>query len=69
VLGGLAAAAAGLVGAMVIKMGQPLRREGAPALIMAALAFLAIGILRYPLRYVLLVLVPISILLAAWVRR
>jgi chromate transporter len=69
VLGGLAAAAAGLLGAMVIKMGQPLLRAGAPALIVAALAFVAIGIMRYPLPYVLLVLVPVSIGLAAWVRR
>jgi chromate transporter len=69
VLGGLAAAAAGLIGAMVIKMSQPLLREGAPALMVAAFAFVAIGIMRYPLPYVLIVLAPVSIALAAWMRR
>ena len=69
VLGGLAAAAAGLIGAMVIKMGQPLLRERAPALAIAALAFVGVGIMRYPLPAVLIVLAPISIGLAAWMRR
>src|SRR5215468_10425027 len=69
VLGGLAAAAAGLIGAMVIKMGQPLLREGAPTLLIAALAFVGVGVMRYPLPVVLIVLAPISILFAAWMRR
>jgi len=31
--------------------------------------FVAVGILRWPLRYLLLVLAPVSIALAAWVLR
>jgi chromate transporter len=69
VLGGVAAAAAGLIVAIVIKMAQPLLRAGAPALGVAAAGFVAVGILRWPLPYVLLVLGPVSIALAAWVRR
>lgn len=69
VLGGVAAAAAGLIVAVVIKMAQPLLRAGTPALAIAAAGFIAIGILRWPLPYVLLVLAPISIAVAAWVRR
>ncbi len=69
VLAGLAAAAAGLIGAMVIKMGQPLLREGLLPLAVAALAFLAIGVMRFSLPLTLIVLAPLSIVLAAWVRR
>jgi chromate transporter len=69
VLAGLAAAAAGLIGAMVIKMSAPLLREGAPALAVAAIGFLAVGFLRYPLPLVLIVLAPLSIALAWWLRR
>src|SRR5262245_4901165 len=69
VLGGVAAAAAGLIAAIVIKMGQPLLRQGVPGLIVAAAAFAAVGVMRWPLPYVLLALAPISIALAWWVRR
>jgi chromate transporter len=69
VLGGVAAAAAGLIGAIVIKMAQPLLREGAPALAVTAAGFVAVGVMRWPLPYVLLVLVPLSIALSWWVRR
>lgn len=69
VLGGVAAAAAGLIAAIVIKMAQPLLRQGAPGLVVAAAAFVAVGVMRWPLPYVLLVLAPISIALAWWVRR
>jgi chromate transporter len=69
ILAGVAAAAAGLLGAIVIKMAQPLWREGAPALLVAAAAFAAVGIMRWPLPYVLVVLAPLSIALAAWSRR
>jgi len=69
VLAGLAAAAAGLIGAMVIKMGQPLLREGAAPIAVAALAFLAIGVMRFSLPVTLIALAPLSIALAAWVRR
>jgi chromate transporter len=69
VLGGLAAAAAGLIGAITVKMTLPLIREGVPALVIAAVAFVALGLLRYPLPLVLIVLAPVSIACAAWVRR
>ena len=69
VLAGLAAAAVGLIGAMVIKMSLPLFREGVPAIIIAALGFAAVGLLRWPLPNVLLMLAPVSIAVAWWVRR
>jgi len=69
VLGGVAASAAGLIGAVVIKMAAPLLREGAPALLIAAIAFVAVGVMRWPLPYVLIVMAPVSIALAWWVRR
>lgn len=69
VLGGVAAAAAGLIVAIVVKMAQPLLRQGLAAIAIAAAGFVAIGVMRWPLPYVLLVLVPLSIAAAAWVRR
>ena len=69
VLAGLAAAAAGLIGAAVVKMSAPLLRDGAPALGVAAAGFVAVGFLRYPLPLVLIVLAPLSIALAWWLRR
>ena len=69
VLAGVAAAAAGLIGAIVIKMARPLLREGVPGLVVAAAGFAAVGLMRWPLPYVLLVLAPVSIALAAWMRR
>ena len=69
VLAGVAAAAAGLLLAIVVKMTQPLLREGIPGIVVAALAFAAVGLMRWPLPWVLIVMVPISIALAAWVRR
>jgi len=69
VLAGIAAAAAGLIGAMTIKMTLPLLRQGALAVAIAALGFVAVGFLRYSLPLVLIVLAPISIALAAWARR
>ena len=58
----VAAAAAGLVLAMAFKLARPLLRRrplGATPFILAT--FLAIGILRWPLWPVVLVLVPLSI--------
>jgi chromate transporter len=69
VLGGVAAAAAGLLLAIVVKMLQPLLREGVGAWVVTAAAFVAVGVMRLPLPYVLLVMAPISIALAWWVRR
>jgi chromate transporter len=69
ILAGVAAAAAGLLGAIVVKMTLPLLREGAGALLVAAAAFAAVGVMRWPLPWVLVGMVPVSIALAAWVRR
>lgn len=69
ILAGIAAAAAGLIIAVVAKMARPLftaRLDFAPFVAIAA--FVAIGIFRWPLPLVLLVLAPLSIALA-WMRR
>jgi chromate transporter len=68
-LTGVSAAAAGLIMATAAKMARPLLRNGAiVAPLMALTTFVAIGVLRWPLYYVLPVLLPLSIALA-WVRR
>ncbi len=59
---GLAAAASGLVVAMAVKIAMPLRGDWL-AIAVAAVAFLAIAILRWPLLATMLVLAPASILL------
>jgi chromate transporter len=67
---GVAAAAAGLTLTTTVKMLQPLLKErpGAPHA-MALAAFVAVGVLRWPIYWVLGVLIPVSIALAWWVRR
>jgi chromate transporter len=65
---GLAAAAAGLLVAMAVKIAWPLRRKPEMALI-AVLAFVAIALLRFPLLPTMLVLTPVSVLIAWKVRR
>jgi chromate transporter len=70
VLAGVAAAAAGLTISTGLKMAGPLLRERpgfAHALAMAA--FLAVGILRWPIYWVLGVLIPGGIAAAWWMRR
>lgn len=72
-LAGLAAAAAGLIIATVAKMAKPLfakslATKSVVAPLVALAVFIAIGILRWPLPYVLLVAAPISIAFA-WVRK
>ena len=62
--GGVACAAAGLVLAMGLRMGRSLRRSPWQLLV-ATLTFVAIAVLRFPLVWVLLVMVPLSVLLAA----
>jgi chromate transporter len=69
ILGGVAASAVGMIGAAVFKMTQPMLREGAGAIAIAVLAFVAVGLLRFPLPLVLLVMAPVSIAYAWWVRR
>jgi chromate transporter len=69
-LAGLAAGAAGLLVAMAVKMAWPLIRERQAApLLFAAAGFAAVGLLRLPLYWVVLVLAPLSIGWAWWSRR
>ncbi|MFC0692387.1 chromate transporter [Paraburkholderia humisilvae] len=65
---GLAAAASGLLIAMAAKILMPLRRNPVAACI-AALGFVAIAVLRFPLLPTMLVLTPLSIALAAHAAR
>jgi chromate transporter len=62
ILAGISCAAVGLLVATVIRMMMPLikRRELPPLLLMVAV-FAAIGLARWPLQFVLLVAVPISV--------
>ncbi|MEX3692455.1 chromate transporter [Paraburkholderia sp. BR14263] len=61
---GLAAAAAGLLVSMALKIVLPLRRDPAAAVV-ATFGFVAIAVLRTPLLPTMLVLTPIGIALAA----
>jgi len=66
VLRGIAPAAAGLIVATVAKMAAPMFRSLTPApFVLLGTAF-AIGLMRWPLLWVLLVLAPVSIGLAWW---
>jgi chromate transporter len=73
-LAGLAAAAAGLIIATVAKMAKPVFEKAIKtrsldfAPFVALAVFVAIGIFRWPLPYVLMVAAPVSIAFA-WVRR
>jgi chromate transporter len=70
VLTGIAAAAAGLLIATAAKMVVPLFQGGiAPGPFVVVGVAAAIGVMRWPLLWVLAVLVPMSIALAWWVRR
>ena len=67
---GVAAAAAGLVISMTGKMAEPLLEEkNWLAYAVATLTFVAIGLLRWPIWWVLLVLIPLSVTVAWWSRR
>lgn len=66
---GLAAGVAGLIVATAVNMAGPLLRRRSPAeLAIAAVAFVAIALLRLPLFPVLALLVPLSVALAWWRR-
>jgi chromate transporter len=70
ILGGIAPAAAGLMIATAGKMSAPLFRQGldpAPLVVLGTIA--AVGLLRWPLAWVVLAFVPISIATAWWWRR
>ncbi|MDQ6618940.1 MAG: chromate transporter [Pseudomonadota bacterium] len=61
--GGVACAAAGLVLAMAMRMGRSLRGS-VWQIVVAVLAFVAIAVLRWPLVWVLLGIIPLALLLA-----
>jgi chromate transporter len=70
VLAGMAAAACGLIAATAAKLAEPLVRTRAFwgwGIVLAA--FLTIGLIGWPLPWVLLGLAPLSIALAWWERR
>lgn len=65
IIDGTAAAAAGLIGGMALKMSDALFiRKAWRAFAFLALAFAGVGLLRWPMAPVMLVLAPLSILLA-----
>jgi chromate transporter len=67
ILTGIAAAAIGLMIAVIARMAEPLLRKGlTPAPVVMAAAFVSIGVARWPLVWTLLVLAPASIALAWW---
>ncbi|MBU3749781.1 MAG: chromate transporter [Mycobacterium sp.] len=66
VLSGVAPAAAGLLVATAAKMAGPVFRRGGPAPLIVIAVSIAIGVLNWPLVYVLLVLTPLSVALSAW---
>lgn len=69
-LAGVTAAAAGLFLGMTVKMATPIvTSKSVRAIAFALAAFLAIGVLRWPLPQVLVVLIPVSVAVAYWVRR
>ncbi len=68
-LAGITCAAVGLFLAVIAKMLLPLLKQRDPvALLLLVAVFAAVGLLRLPLPVVLLVSIPISIALTAWVR-
>jgi len=69
VLSGVAPAAAGLIIATVAKMAAPMFRSFGPAPVMLLCTAIAIGVLRWPLLLVLIVLLPTSVGLCWWLRR
>lgn len=67
---GLAAAAAGLLIATVAKMvGTTVKGRLRPAHLIAAATFVTAGVLRWPLPWVIVAIMPVSIALAWWERR
>ena len=68
VLGGVAPAAAGLMIATVAKMAVPMFRRFGPAPFVVIATALAIGLMRWPLLLVLIVMIPVSIGLSWWGR-
>lgn len=70
ILTGIAAAAAGLIAAASARMIEPLLRASAgPAPYVAAAVFVAFGVLRVPMWWVIAASLPLSIALTLWWRR
>jgi len=70
VFAGLAAAAAGLLIATAAQMiGASVKRRLRPTHVIAALTLVGVGVLRWPLLWVMAVLTPVSVALAWWERR
>jgi chromate transporter len=67
-IGGVAAAAAGLIVAMGVRMARPLVGS-VPGALFIALAFVAVGPLQLPLPLVLLALAPVSVGVTLYLRR
>lgn len=65
ILSGISAAAAGFVITVAVRLSRPHRKRPLSALFGTA-AFIAMGLLKFPLIYVLLALAPPSIALAWW---
>lgn len=68
-LDGIAAAAAGLMISTFAKMASPLFRSFGPAPFVLLATAGAIGVMRWPLLWVLILLAPLSVALAWWGRR
>jgi chromate transporter len=70
-LAGVTAAAAGLFLGMTVRMAEPIvRSKSVRAMAFGLIAFLTIGVLRWPLPQVLIVLIPVSVAVAfVWGRR
>lgn len=69
-LAGLAAAAAGLIIAMGLRMAEPLwRRPRVHATLVALAAFVGVAVLQWSLPMVILALAPVSIGLSWWAER
>ena len=69
ILTGIAAAAIGLMIAVIAKMAEPLLRKLGPAPFVMAATFLAIGVARWPRVWTLVVVAPASIAHAYWWQR
>jgi chromate transporter len=69
VLAGIAPAAAGLLIATVAKMAAPMFRSFGPAPFVMLVTAAAIGLMRWPLLWVLIVMAPTGIALAWWKQR
>jgi chromate transporter len=68
ILSGISAAAAGFIITIGVRLARP-HRGRSLSLIFGLAAFVAMGILRFPLFYVMLALAPLSVALAWWRQR